>query len=208
MINGRLKFLRPTPRLRKLLILTCIDENPRLSQRRLAKRVGMSITMTNNYVAEMIKEGLIQARGSTNRSMEYRLTARGHAEKGKMIQESSREIIRFYGMAKAEFAKKLKSLSEEGLKRIVFYGAAESGELAYNASRGLTLEILGVVDSDPLKQGLKFGELCVLPPSVIESLSPDAVVVTSSGHGNEICELLRPLENKGIKVRNLWNGGV
>lgn len=203
MINGKLKFLKPTPRLRRILILTSLEENPSISQRKLAKLVGMSATMTNDYVAVMKREGLVEVDGKTNRSMRYRLTHQGREVRAEMVLESSREITQFYGMVKSDFARRLLSLYNEGMKRVVFYGAAETGELAYNASRNLPMEVIGIADSDGAKHGRKFGELHVLPPGVIESLSPDAVIVTSYGYRDEIYERIRTLEEKGIRVRKL-----
>ncbi len=195
-----LGFFKPTRALRELNLLTAIDGDPAISQRVLARRAGMSPTMANTYVADFETRGLVRVSGETNRTTRYALTEAGLRLKRELIFASSREVIRFYGQVKAEFHNRLRSIADEGVRRLVLFGAAETGEMAVLAGRGAGLEIVGLVDSDPAKHGREVGGLRVSPPEVIETLRPDAVLITSHGHADAIRERLAPLEGKGIRV--------
>jgi HKD family nuclease len=61
--------------------------------------------------------------------------------------------------------------------------------------------VVGIVDSDPGKQGERFFGITVANPSEIEEMRPDAVIITSLSHCDEIHKSIKYLEEKGIKVR-------
>jgi hypothetical protein len=60
-----------------------------------------------------------------------------------------------------------------------------------------------VVDNDVHKQHQKFGELEVLPPTVLESLQPDGVIISAFGRPEEIYAEIKHLQDKGIEVIRL-----
>lgn len=197
-------FFRPTRVLRELNLLAAIDEDPSISQRRLARAARMSPTMVNTYITELGLRGLVEVTGETNRTTRYALTEEGRRLKGELLFSCSREIIRFYGRVKAEFQQRLRGLANGGVRRLVLFGAAETGEMAAMAARESGIEIVGMTDNDPVKHGREVGGVRVSPPAEIETMRPDAVLITSHGHADEIQEQLRPLEARGIRILRLY----
>jgi len=59
-------------------------------------------------------------------------------------------------------------------------------EATYRVASGVGLQVVGVVDDDPTKQGTHKGGLLVGPPSAINELEPDAVLITTLRHAEEI----------------------
>jgi len=200
--NG-LKFLKHSPLLKRLLILAAIEKNSQLSQNNLAKEVGLTSSMVNNYIRELSKEGLISVKGNTNRTMSYNLTSQGLKEKMTLLIIYTLETTDLYLDAKQEFARRLQKIYEEGVHNAVIFGAGETGEILYNASKPLDLEIIGVVDNDPQKQGKLFGNLIIQPPAYIERIMPDGVIIASVGRQDEIYEQIKQLEKKGILIIRL-----
>ena len=81
---------------------------------------------------------------------------------------------------------RLHQLYEAGIKRIVVFGAAETGELINSAVQATPLQIVGWVDNDVAKHQRAFGELTVSSPDHIEHYSPDAVLIASSAKPDAI----------------------
>lgn len=201
MIAKELRFIRPTRQLRELQIMSEIEQNERISQRGLAKKTLVTSTMINNYITEMVSNGLLEVEGDTNRSFRYQLTDIGRSRKRELFFMASREIVQFYGLIKHEFRKRIEALMAEGIKRVVLFGGAETGELVCIAARETALQVLCAVDNDPAKWGRKLADVEIRNPKVIREIKPDAVLVTSFGYAEEIFENIKSLENEGIKVR-------
>jgi len=113
------------------------------------------------------------------------------------------ETTGLYMDAKHEFAQKLQQIYKEGIHNAVIFGAGETAEILYNASKSLDLEIIGIVDNDPEKQGKLFGNLVIQPPEFIERIKPDGVIIASIGRQDEIYEQISSLPDKGISVKKI-----
>ncbi len=203
MVKVPLQFLRPTKLMRELFVLLSLEESPNLSQHQLARKVGVSSAMSHNYMKDLIDHGVVEASGQTNRSMKYAVTARGIERRAQLMQSYSKEIARLYSIAKHEVERRLWELYGEGLKTVVLFGAAETGELVYSAAKATPIKIVGFVDNDAAKHRLLFGEIPVSSPDRIESFRPDGVLIASSGKTDEICHQLRDLARKGVAVVTL-----
>jgi DNA-binding MarR family transcriptional regulator len=198
-----LQFFRPTRTMRELFLMLSLDNTRRMSQHELARKVSVSSSMANNYMKALKRRGLIAVHGNTNRCMKYALTPKGRANMARFMSMYSMEIARFYSIAKREVEKRLHELREQRFERIVLFGAAETGELVYSAAKAVELQIIGWVDNDRTKHGMRFGEIPVTSPALIESYRPDAVLIASSGKTEEIRFQLRELPKKGIAVVTL-----
>ncbi len=203
MKNNGLKFFKHSPLFKRLLILSAVAKNSHISQNNLANEVGLTSSMVNNYIRELSKKELIRIKGNTNRTMNYNLTPKGFEEKMSLLVAYSLETTGLYQDAKQEFAQRLQEIYEEGVHNAVLFGAGETAEILYNASKSLDLEIIGIVDNDPDKQGKLFGNLIIQPPEFIERISPDVVIIASVGRQDEIYEQITPLTAKGISIRTI-----
>jgi predicted transcriptional regulator len=203
MITVALEFLRPTKVMRELFVLLSLGEPQHLSQHELARKVGVSNAMANNYMKSLVGQGMVARSGHTNRTMKYAVTRKGNGRLTGLMSLYSREIARLYSIAKQEVEKRLLQLHQQGIKTVVLFGAAETGELVYGAAKNTPLQIVGWVDNDPDKHQLRFGEIRVCAPSLIETFQPDAVLIASSGKAHEIRRQLQSFPQKGIAVVTL-----
>lgn len=203
MITVPLTFLRPTKMMRELFLLLSLQESQHLSQHELARRIGVSSAMANNYMKALTDRGVVTASGRTNRSMKYEVTALGRERLDVLMSGYSKEIARMYSIAKQEVERRLIQLHGQGLKRVVLFGAAETGELVYSAAKSTSMKIVGLVDNDVTKHRKLFGEISVSSPDTIESFHPDGVLIASSGNAEEILKQLNPLSQKGVAVVTL-----
>ena len=203
MKNNGLRFFISSPLLKKLLILSAIEKKPHISQSKLASEVGLTSSMVNNYIRDLSKEELISIKGKTNRTMSYNITLKGLKKKTSLLVAYTLETTGLYQDAKQEFAQKLQRIYDEGIHNAVLFGAGETAEIIYNASKSKDLEIIGIVDNDPDKQGKLFGNLIIQPPEFIERINPDAVIIASVGRQGEIHSQIHSLHDKGIAIRTI-----
>lgn len=203
MKNNGLRFFISSPLLKKLLVLSAIEKKPHISQSKLASEVGLTSSMVNNYIRDLSKEELISIKGKTNRTMSYNITSKGLKKKTSLLVAYTLETTGLYQEAKQEFAQKLQRIYDEGIRNAVLFGAGETAEILYNASKSKDLEIIGIVDNDPQKQGKLFGNLIIQPPEFIERINPDGVIIASVGRQCEIHSQIHSLSDKGIAIRTI-----
>ena len=89
------------------------------------------------------------------------------------------------------------------MSRLVFYGSGDVMEMIYALAKSLGLEVVGLVDDDPAKQGATRGAMVVQPSASIKELEPDAVLVTTFRHSREIREKIDPGLHRSIFVLEL-----
>lgn len=103
MFTPDLKFVKPSREYREMAVLSEIRGGGRVSQRKLARAAGVSATMINAYVDDLVGRGLLDVSGETNRTYRYTLTPEGLDRCDALRREVSREIAELYGRMRAEF---------------------------------------------------------------------------------------------------------
>jgi hypothetical protein len=81
---------------------------------------------------------------------------------------------------------RLCGLQKKGVQRVVFYGAGEVMTIAQKRALLIGLNVMAVVDDDVLKQGQIKEGLQIHAPTSLDSLRPDAVVITTLRHAPAI----------------------
>jgi predicted transcriptional regulator len=196
-------YLNPTKHSRRLSVLMSIRNEPSASQHKIAKCTNLSSSMVNNYIRCLKEEGIITVAGKTNRTQSYHLTQDGHNELRDSLLAYSSEIVQLYSAVKCEIAQIMEGFYREGIRTLVLFGVAETAEVVFSALKNSQLVVIGVVDSDPAKQGKLFNGLIVQDPQKLEEINPDAVVITSFGKQDEIHECIRELVSDKIKIMKL-----
>ena len=175
------KYLKPTKHSRRLSVLLSVHNEPRASQHKIAKTTNLSSSMVNNYIKCLKDEGTLTVNGKTNRTKSYHLTSCGHNELRESLLAYSSEIVQLYSAVKQEIAQIMNGFYQEGIRTLVLFGVAETAEVVFAAIKESQLVVIGVVDSDPAKQGKAFNGLIVQDPEKLGQMNPDAVVITSFG---------------------------
>jgi len=107
MLTNALNYIRPSKEYREMEVLAEVGRNARTSQRSLARAAGVSATMVNAYVDDLVSRGLLDVTGETNRTYRYRLTPEGEARRDQIFFEISREIFQLYGRVREEMRLRL-----------------------------------------------------------------------------------------------------
>src|SRR5262245_37976143 len=178
---------------RDLEILTAIEEGEPLTQRALAKRLGVAVGLANLYLKRLARKGSIKIvefprKPAAKKRLRYLLTPRGVAEKTRLTYEHMAYALNLYRRGRPRLRDALGPLSERGAKRIALLGTGEAAEVAYLTLRELGLEPVGVFAASPEGSFLGYP---VRPAEEIAGLDVDVVIVASFDRPDEaIAELV------------------
>ena len=179
---------------RDLEILTAIGEGRALTQRALAKRLGVALGLTNLYLKRLASKGLIKitefpVKPHAGKRLRYVLTPKGMIEKGRLTYDYLGYSLGIYRRTRETLRASLSEVAGRGLTRLAFYGSGEAAELAYLTLREFGLEPIGIYAREP---GGMFLGLPVQPAERIVEHELDGIVVaTFDPPEPHVAELLR-----------------
>ncbi len=157
----------------ELRILTEIASKGDLTQRTLAKDVGIALGLTNLYMKRLVRKGFVKISGVHPHRLRYLLTPQGIAEKSRLTYEYLQFSLWLYKQTRGKLAETLRPLIDTGVKRYALYGVGEPAELAYLTLRQVGLEPVGVF----FEQGDSvFLGMPVRPTADLEDVEYDRVV--------------------------------
>jgi len=171
--------------LRQQLIVE-LQRGSNVSQRALARRLGVAVGTVNRLLSDMVEAGYVQVFNRDVRPFAYRVTHDGQRYQRRLGLEQYSWVLGSLHRLEQRIRAKLLELRARGVERVVFYGAGDVMESTNRVASGVGLQVVGVVDDDPTKQGQRKGGLVVSAPSAINELEPDAVLITTLRHAEEI----------------------
>ncbi len=135
-------------------ILTRVEAGDKISQRSLAKELGIALGLTNLLIRRIVKKGWVRVINVRANRVRYLITPTGIAEKARITRSYLDNTLRLYTETRDRIRERLMVLSNEcpgvpglnGGKRIVFYGAGDVAEIGYICLQGTDLHLVGVVD--------------------------------------------------------------
>ena len=177
---------------RELELLNEIAEGQGVTQRALAKKLGIALGLTNLYVKRLARKGYIKIVNIKRSRLKYLLTPRGFAEKARLAYQYMEYSLGYYTRLRETFRQRLAPLSGSGGRRVLLYGSGEVAEIAALVLWELDLILEHVVDDE--KAGSTFlGHKVRTLPEVPE-LSYDWVVLAVLNGSEDILDRLRTLK--------------
>jgi DNA-binding MarR family transcriptional regulator len=172
-------------------ILDAFESDHGVSQRSLARELGIALGLTNLLVKRLVHCGWVRVIQIKPNRVRYLITPAGIAEKTRMSRAYFESSVQFYRQTRDRIQLQFSALSsnwpDDGAtelhKRIVFYGAGEVAEIGYICLAETDLQLVGVVDADRTKP---FFGLSVCSPENLDGLALngepfDRLVVMSFG---------------------------
>jgi DNA-binding Lrp family transcriptional regulator len=187
--------------MRELELLQELEKNPVVSQRELSHKFGIALGVTNACLKRMARRGWIRITGFNHHKIGYYLTPKGFAEKAKLTVHLISWTLQHYSALKDLIGSRFLEMQNMGVERIVFYGVSEEMEVAYVTLQGVNLRLVGILeDEDKMGQKEVFG-FEVKQIEQIETLKPDAVLITSLARLDERLESVKRFVNvERVKV--------
>ncbi len=188
--------------LRQRLIVE-LERGSNVSQRALARRLGVAVGTINRLLSDMVDAGYVQVFNRGVRPFAYKVTDDGQRYQRRLGLEHYSWVLGSLRQLEQRIRRKLVELKARGVERVVFYGAGEVMEASYRVAIGVGLQVVGVVDDDNTKHGARKSGLVVEPPSAINDLEPDAVLITTMRHAEELQLEMDPSLRASVEVWEL-----
>jgi DNA-binding MarR family transcriptional regulator len=131
-----------------LELLDAIDKRSDLSQRHLARHMGVALGLANAYLKRCVRKGLVKVRDAPANRYLYYLTPKGFAEKSRLTVKYLSVSFAFYRRASASCAQVLERCKNNGWSRVVLCGVSDLAEVAVLQALETSVEIVGVYDPD------------------------------------------------------------
>ena len=179
-----------------LELLTAIDGRSDLSQRHLARDMGVALGLANSYLRRCVRKGFIQIHEAPANRFLYSLTPHGFAEKARLTAADLSSSLSFYRQAAESCAKVFEQCARRGAHHILLCGLSDLAEIALLRARETDLEITGVFDPD--SRGRRFFSITVFQ-HLKNAGSFDIAVLT---------DLTAPLARYRLLVRDLGEDRV
>jgi len=121
---------------RALLLMAEIGKDESLSQRELARRVGIALGLVNSYLKNLVAKGFVRVKNFPKNRYSYLLTPKGVAEKSRLAYQHLSYFTNLYTIARQDYVKLFKGLAAKGVEKVVFCGVDEVTEIAWFSLQG------------------------------------------------------------------------
>ena len=184
---------------RSFLLLTEISGDCQLSQRELAKRLGIALGLVNSYLKNLVSKGFVRINNFPKNRYAYLLTPKGLAEKSRLAYQHLSYFSSLYTVARHDYLDLFRSLAAEGVRGVAFCGVDEVAEIAYLSLKEVGLDLNLVMDTTAA--GDLFFDRPVVPPAIGLLSGCHRIVITSLKRG----ELLREeLLRLGVDASSIY----
>lgn len=129
-----------------LELLGAIEEREDVTQRDLARRLGVALGLANSYLKRCIQTGLVKVQQVPPNRYLYYLTPQGFAEKSRLVARYLTDSFAFYRHASRACSAAFALCRERGFERIGLCGVSELAEIAVFRASILQIDIAGVLD--------------------------------------------------------------
>lgn len=136
-----------------LQILEAIEDESGVTQRGLARQVGVALGLANSYLKRCVRKGLIKIHQAPANRYLYYLTPQGFAEKSRLTAKYLSYSFTFYRRAGEACAAILADCEAAGWRRIGLCGPSDLAEIAALRSLQFRLEVVCVLALDSSQAG-------------------------------------------------------
>ena len=204
LIMANLDLFKPPEEIRELNLLQELEKNPIVSQRDLSHKFGIALGVTNACLKRMARRGWIRIMNLDRRRIGYYLTPKGLAEKTKLTLRLVSWTVQHYSTLKDIIGERLLEMQNRGVERIVFYGVSDEMEIAYVTLQGSNLKLVGIVEDQEKMNRKKIFGFELTEVNQVETLKPDAVLITSLIDMDEKQQNLRKFLDLGrVRIANI-----
>jgi DNA-binding MarR family transcriptional regulator len=169
-------------------LLNAVHDNSAVTQRSVARELGIALGLANAYLKRCVKKGLIKVSQVPPNRYAYYLTPQGFAEKSRLTAEYLSYSFTFFRRARSQCEELFADCAERGRRRVALAGASELAEIATLVAREFDIELVAVLNGD--SGGAEFHGVPVLAHDA--KLPPvDAVIVTDLTETQRVFDALK-----------------
>ena len=179
---------------RELLLLSELDIDPSITQRKLSNKVGMALGLTNVLLRNLAEKGYVRVTRAGWRNWLYNLTPEGVSHKIGLTVAYVNRVLDQYHRVRVLLSKELEGVSFNEESRVAIYADNELGELVY-----LGLREIGIEEIDVFMPGApadrKFLGKAIKDITTLNHQDYDRVVIAVLGDSQGV---LGELEDLGV----------
>jgi len=187
---------------RSFLLLSEISGDQQLSQRELAKRLGIALGLVNSYLKNLVAKGFVRVNNFPKNRYAYLLTPKGFAEKSRLAYQHLSYFSGLYTVARQDYLKLFRFMATHGIKQVAFCGIDEVAEIAYLSLKEAGMELTVAMDFEAA--GRKFFDKAVVTPAIGLLSGNHSIVITSLKRGDALREELLRM---GVEPERIHQAG-
>jgi DNA-binding MarR family transcriptional regulator len=130
-----------------LSVLTSIERDSAITQRKLARELGIALGLANAYLRRCVRKGLVKMRQVPLNRYAYYLTPQGFAEKSRLTGEYLTYSLDFFRRARSDCVALFRHCEALGWQNVALYGASDLAEIAILSAGETTVDVRCVIDS-------------------------------------------------------------
>ena len=156
-------------------LLNAVHGNSSITQRLVARDLGIALGLANAYLKRCVRKGYIKVKQIPSNRYTYYLTPQGFAEKTRLTADYLTYSFTFFRRARKQCLAALQECEHHNWKRVVLAGTSELSEILTLTAGDTKITIAGIVD-----RGFKHKRFAGLEVfSCLNEISQiDAVVIT------------------------------
>jgi DNA-binding MarR family transcriptional regulator len=165
-------------------LLTSIERDSAITQRKLAGDLGIALGLANSYLRRCVRKGLVKMSQVPLNRYAYYLTPQGFAEKSRLTAEYLTVSFDFFRRARGDCAILLRQCTARGWRRVALYGAGDLAEIVVLSAGESRIEVVCLIDAAeagrfcaglPVVADLAEGRLAAGPGGL------DGIILTDTG---------------------------
>jgi len=129
-----------------LELLNAVDAHSDLSQRHLARSMGVALGLANSYLKRCVRKGYIKIREAPANRFIYYLTPQGFSEKSRLTAHYLSTSLNFYRQAAESCSEAFADCVRRGRNRVMLCGISDLAEIAILRAMESKVEIVGLFD--------------------------------------------------------------
>jgi DNA-binding MarR family transcriptional regulator len=157
-------------------LLNAINENSALTQRSLARDLGIALGLANAYLKRCAKKGLVKVAQVPSNRYAYYLTPKGFSEKSRLTGEYFSQSFKFFRAARVQCSDLFALCSERGWHDVALVGASDLAEIAVFCAREHSVNVTVIVDGAADDDAIFAGQLLWRDMAIVADA--DAALVT------------------------------
>jgi DNA-binding MarR family transcriptional regulator len=165
-------------------LLTSIERDSAITQRKLAGDLGIALGLANSYLRRCVRKGLVKMSQVPLNRYAYYLTPQGFAEKSRLTAEYLTVSFDFFRRARGDCAVLLRQCTARGWRRVALYGVGDLAEIVVLSAGESRIEVVCLIDA------AEAGRRCAGLPVVADLAAArlvarpgglDAIILTDTG---------------------------
>ncbi|WP_428248620.1 hypothetical protein [Ferrovibrio sp.] len=172
-----------------LNFLSAVERGEVVSQSTLAQRLGIAVGLINALLKRAVGKGYVKVRQAPYKRYAYYLTAKGFAEKSRLVGEYLESSLQFFRLARLEYSEIFQRARGSRLENLVLAGDGELAEIALLSANAEGLRVWAIID--PASNQERRHGVPILKSLDLLETAPDAVILTASKEPQRLYEALR-----------------